>query len=116
VLTDKAFALANPDLNAIAHGMIITAMSKGDANCVFTTVAFMGNGHAAWENICSFYESEEMLNMFIKNFMDEFDELEVTQPADYMSFFSRFMYLKERMDMLYILCVPKRKLSHNKIQ
>jgi hypothetical protein len=55
----------------------------------------------------SFYESEEMLNMYITNYMDEFDELEVTQPADYMNFFSRFMYLKERMDMLYVLCTKK---------
>jgi hypothetical protein len=107
VLIDKAFALSNPDLNAIADGMITTAMSKGDANCLFTSVAFTGNGHAAWENICSFYESEEMLNMYIKSYMDEFNELEVTPPADYMNFFSRFMYLKVRMDMLYILCTKK---------
>jgi hypothetical protein len=102
VITDKDYAEAHPEMNAAVHGMLTISFSSSKENyMLFSTIAFEGNGHGAWENLCEFYECYVMTDIQILNITEKFKKLEVHTVEGFFPFVTEFLLYKDKLEGLY---------------
>jgi hypothetical protein len=102
VITNADYASAHPEMNAAVHGMLTISFSGSKENyMLFSTIAFAGDGHGAWENLCRFYECSVMTDIQIANYVEKFNLLEVTTVGNFFSFVTEFLLYKDKLEGLY---------------
>jgi hypothetical protein len=111
VITSRTFAKSNIAMNAAVHAML--ALSLASASLVPVTLDKLeGDGNRVWANLCTFYESEKMITIYLTKLNKEFESLKVTKMADFMKYVSRFNYITNEMKALYKKCKDNDYSTH----
>jgi hypothetical protein len=110
VVSNPDFALENPEMNAVVQGMLTIALSKEDTTILYTTVGYADDGHGAWKNVVKYFENPSTYKILIRHNTEEFEKLEVLDSSKYLDFVCKFIYLRERLNMLHNKC-NKNKLD-----
>lgn len=101
VLNSKTYAKENSEMNAAVHGMLTICFANNKFPLLFATIGYEGNGYGAWKYLCDFYECSVMTNAYIRNYTNEFDQLKETKLANFMTYATKFLLLKDRLDHLH---------------
>jgi hypothetical protein len=99
ILVNPGYAKIHSNANKVVHGMLTKCLLKtGDFAHFPCLLKSEGDGNAAWNNICAYYEHELLVKNNLKALYNRFSDLKFTKLSDMHEFNSEFIWLKNRLE------------------
>jgi hypothetical protein len=99
ILVDPLYAKLYTNANMVVHGMLTKCLLKtGDFAHFPCLIDNEGDGNAAWNKICAYYEHELLVKNNLRDLHGRFEALILTKPSNMHEFISEFIWLMNKLD------------------
>ena len=91
VLDDMEYAVANERLNKVVYSQLAAATVDGVAYHLVQQFETDKNGHAAWKNLCDWYDGEMIQNETAENLRNKLDNLRLHSGISGSEYVNKFL-------------------------
>jgi hypothetical protein len=100
VLEDVGYAMAHPRLNKVVYSQLASATVDGVAYHLVQKFETEKDGHAAWKNMCEWYDGETVKSETAVNLRSKIEGLQLTASVSGSEYVNKFLALHRDLEKI----------------
>jgi hypothetical protein len=100
VLEDTEYAMSNERLNKVVYSQLAAATVDGVAYHLVQQFESDKNGHAAWKNLCEWYDGDMIMNETAENLRNKLDNLRLHTGVSGSEYVNKFLAWYRDLDKI----------------